>query len=68
MDLDHYALFFLEVVDHQEGLLRKESVFMSMEGVTPSWFLFFSMDGCGACLDYKPDIIQLASYFHAEAQ
>ena len=29
-----------------------------------NWFLMFSMPRCGHCVDVKPDLIELATYFH----
>ena len=58
-------LMFSEVIDNGRAILRQNGIFADPKtGMMPSWFLMFSMPKCGHCVEVKPDIIELAKFFH----
>ena len=58
-------MMFSEVLDPGRSIMRVDGIFLDKEtGKMPNWFLMFSMPKCAHCVDIKPDIYSLATFFH----
>ena len=58
-------LMFSEVLDTGRAIMRPSGIFADPKtGKMPNWFLMFSMPKCGHCVEVKPELIELATFFH----
>ena len=58
-------LFFNEILNPDRAIMHVDGIFLDPEtNKMPNWFLMFSMPKCGHCVDVKPELHALATYFH----
>ena len=58
-------LLFNEIIDTSRQAMHAKSWFAEKnDGQMPNWFLMFSMPKCKHCVEIKPDLIELASFYH----
>ena len=58
-------LMFREIIDTARSIMHPHSIFSDMNnGQMPNWLLMFSIPNCIHCVEIKPAIIDLATFYH----